>query len=132
MARIATTGNATVRNPNPATGVGRAREGRDDDRADGNRTAALGRPAVAAPEPRSPPPALGAPRCVRDEALEAKPALILSAGQPDPGAFPGRLSPAAEHRVVADVNHYTIVTDQRHATAVADAVREVVERAAPR
>lgn len=77
----------------------------------------------------------------RDEHLAGKPVVVLSAGAPDPSAFPGpsrarftalhtrlagTLSERGEHRVVAGADHYTIVTQQEYATAVTGAIRQVL------
>ncbi len=81
---------------------------------------------------------------IRDnDYLEGKPVVVVSAGQAD-GSFSGEkrirftemhsemaesISFQGEHRVVEGADHFSIVTDQQHAEAVADIVEGVVEEA---
>ena len=72
------------------------------------------------------------------------PLVVLSAAEPDTMNFPpadrraftamheemaGDLSPRGEHRTVRGANHLSIVTKKGYAGQVADAIRDVVERA---
>jgi pimeloyl-ACP methyl ester carboxylesterase len=75
------------------------------------------------------------------EDLEDRPVVVVTAGRADDVAFPGvlrrrytaqqdvllTLTTAAERRVVAGADHYTIVTRPEHAAEVVAAVRSVID-----